>query len=117
MQHVTNNIKKFRELKNLTREHMASQLEMSVSGYGKLERGEVELTVTKLFKLAEIFDVNVAQILNFDATKAFANSHRDEVDDGAQKEHVPDHDQYLDKYIALLEKEIERLQKESHFKN
>ncbi len=49
--------------------------------------------------------MNVSQILNFDATKAFANSHRDAADEGAQKQHVTDYDQYLDKDIALLEKE------------
>jgi transcriptional regulator with XRE-family HTH domain len=97
----------------LIREHTASQLEMSVSGYGKLERGEVELTISKLYKLLEILNVNVSQILNFDAAKAFANSHRDAADDGAQQEHVTNHDHYLGKYIALLDKEIERLQKES----
>jgi transcriptional regulator with XRE-family HTH domain len=86
---------------------------MSVSAYGKLERGEVELTISKLYKLLKILNVNVSQILNSDATKAFANSHRDAADDGAQQEHVTDHHHYLVKYIALLEKEIERLQKES----
>ena len=36
---ISSNIKKFRELKSLTREHLAAELEMSVSGYSKIERG------------------------------------------------------------------------------
>ena len=86
---------------------MASQLEMNISEEWHI--GKMELTISNHYQLSEI--LNVSQILNFDATKAFANSHRDAADDGAQKEHVTDHDQYLEKYIALLEKEIERLQK------
>ena len=62
------------------------------------------MTISKIYKRSEILNVNVFQILNFDATKDFANSHRDAADDGAQNEHVTDHDQYLEKYIALLER-------------
>lgn len=109
MKQVLDNIKKFRELKNLTRDHLAAQLEMSLSGYSKLERGEVELTVAKLFKLAEILDVNVAQILNFDASKIFNitnNSVLNGVDIANQNIY---NDVYKDKYIAMLEQEIQRL--------
>ena len=54
MKEITENIKKFRELKNFSREVMADKLEMSLSGYSKLERGDVLLKVNKLFKLAEL---------------------------------------------------------------
>ncbi len=92
---------------------MASQLEMSLSGYGKLERGEVELTVSKLFKLSEILNVNISQILNFDAAKVFDSSYRDAAVAPTNHMNYSTHaDQYIDKYIALLEREIERLQKE-----
>jgi transcriptional regulator with XRE-family HTH domain len=65
------NIKKFRELKNITREESADQLEMSLSGYSKLERGEVVLTITKMYRIAELLEVSVSQILNFDASQIF----------------------------------------------
>lgn len=111
MKEITENIKKFRELKNYTREVMADKLEMSVSGYSKLERGDVELTVNKLFKIAEILDVNVSQILNFDASQIFnvkdygvAN-----VDIHSQTNNYTD--PYKDKYIQLLEAEVARLKK------
>lgn len=47
---ISANIKKYRELKGLTREVVASELDMSVSGYSKIERGEIDLTITKLQK-------------------------------------------------------------------
>ena len=43
MDKIVENIKKFRELKNLTRDEVAEKLEMSLSGYSKLERGDVGL--------------------------------------------------------------------------
>ncbi|WP_207557288.1 helix-turn-helix domain-containing protein [Flavobacterium aquidurense] len=67
------NIKKIRELKNLTRDHVADELKMSTSGYGKIERGEVDLTVSKLEKIAEVLDVSIEFIFRFDVSLFFEN--------------------------------------------
>jgi hypothetical protein len=41
MKEAIENIKKFMELKNITREDLAGHLEMSLSGYSKLELVEI----------------------------------------------------------------------------
>ena len=112
MDKIIENIKKFRELKNLTRDEVAEKLEMSLSGYSKLERGDVELTVNKLYRISEILEVQVSQILNFDASQIFNVSNNQVVNGVEIKEqhhHYPD--EYKDKYIQLLEAEVERLKK------
>ncbi|MGQ7947202.1 helix-turn-helix domain-containing protein [Flavobacterium sp. WC2509] len=65
------NIRKIRELKNLTREHVADELHMSMSGYGKIERGEVDLTVTKLIEIGKVLDVSIEFIFKFDVSVFF----------------------------------------------
>ncbi|GIZ10068.1 helix-turn-helix domain-containing protein [Flavobacterium sp. UMI-01] len=65
------NIRKIRELKNLTREYVAGELKMSMSGYGKIERGEVDLTVTKLMEISKVLDVSIEFIFKFDVTIFF----------------------------------------------
>jgi transcriptional regulator with XRE-family HTH domain len=65
------NIRKIRELKNLTREYVADELKMSMSGYGKIERGEVDLTVSKLIEISKILDVSIEFIFKFDVTIFF----------------------------------------------
>lgn len=65
------NIKKIRELKNLTREYVADEINMSTSGYGKIERGEVDLTISKLNKIAVVFNVSVDFIFKFNPTNFF----------------------------------------------
>jgi len=65
------NIKKIRELKNLTREYVADEINMSTSGYGKIERGEVDLTLSKLDKIARVFNVSVDFIFKFNASNFF----------------------------------------------
>lgn len=112
MNQVYENIKKFRELKNMTRESVAAELDMSTSGYSKLERGEVELTVARLYKLAQILEVPPSEILNFDATRVF-NVQNNQTINGVEVENQHIHgDDYSVKYISLLEKEVERLRQE-----
>jgi|APGre2960657404_1045060.scaffolds.fasta_scaffold00849_2 transcriptional regulator with XRE-family HTH domain len=114
MKEAIENIKKFRELKNITREDLADKLEMSLSGYSKLERGEVELTLTKLYRISEILEVSVSQILNFDASQIFNVSNNQIVNGVEVKEQINNYqDEYKDKYIKLLEAEVERLKNES----
>lgn len=65
------NIRKIRELKNLTREYVAGELNMSMSGYGKIERGEVDLTVNKLLEIAKVLNVSIEFIFRFDVAVFF----------------------------------------------
>ena len=90
---------------------MADKLEMSVSGYSKLERGDVELTISKLYKIAEVLEVNVSQILNFDASKIFNIKDYGVANVDIQSQTNNYTDPYKDKYIQLLEAEVARLKK------
>lgn len=68
---IYKNIKKIRELKNFTRDFVADELEMSTSGYGKIERGEVDLTISKLVKIAKVLNVDIHFIFKFDVRNFF----------------------------------------------
>lgn len=110
---IGDNIKKFRELKNITREQMAADLEMSLSGYSKIERGNTDLTISKIQKIAEVLGVDISQLLNFDASHIFNISNNQTVQGiGAKAENMYFHgDEYREKYIKILEAENERLRK------
>ena len=68
---VGKNIKKLRELKNYTQSHMASQLDMSVSGYSKIEKDRTDVSLSKIERIAEILETNLSTILNFDPNQIF----------------------------------------------
>ena len=114
METIYNNIKKFRELKSVTRESMAHELGLSLSGYSKLERGEVDITISKIYKIAEVLKISVEQILNFDASQIFNVSNNQQVQGlGSQVDTINFYgDDYKEKYIKMLELEVERLKKE-----
>ncbi len=113
MKQVAENIKKFRELKSLTREFVASELDMSVSGYSKIERGETDVSLGKLERIAEILGVEVSQIMQFDASQVFNISQNTTVHAGAKATHQYYGDSEIrEKYITMLELEVERLRAE-----
>ena len=47
-----------RESKNWSQEKMAEKLNMSVSGYSKIERGETKVSIPKLKKLPKHLKLN-----------------------------------------------------------
>ena len=113
MVNIYENIKKFRELKSITREQIASQLKMSLSNYSKIERGEIDLTISRLYEIVGIIGCDVSQILNFDATQVFNVTNNKLVQGlGAKAENMHFHtDDYKEKYIKMLEDENTRLNK------
>ena len=111
MNNLGDTIKKFRELKNITRETIAAELKMSLSNYSKIERGEIDLTISRIQEIANILEIDMSQILNFDATNIF-NISNNKLVQGVKVETMEVHnDEYKDKYIKILEEEVERLKK------
>lgn len=70
---VSKNIRTIREMKNFTRDFVAGELEMTYSGYGKIERGEIDISITKIARLADIFGISISDLLFFDVSYFFNN--------------------------------------------
>lgn len=61
--YITQKIREMREKENWTQEYMAEQLGMSENGYAKIERGESNLSLKRLQQIADIFEVESAELL------------------------------------------------------
>lgn len=61
-------------MKNLTRDFVAGEMEMSTSGYGKIERGEIDLTISKIARIASILGISISDLLFFDVSIFFNNN-------------------------------------------
>jgi len=55
-------IKILRHKKGWSQEQAAHQLGISVNGYGNIERGETDITLSRLKKIAEVFDVDLGEL-------------------------------------------------------
>lgn len=63
---VNEKIRKIREAKDWSQEQMAEKLNMSLNGYAKIERGETKLYLDKLEQIAQVFDIDVVELMQSD---------------------------------------------------
>lgn len=58
------NIERLRQLKKKTTKQMAGQLGITEVAYRNLERGIAEISLTKIFQIAEVLELSYTQILD-----------------------------------------------------
>ena len=98
-------IKQLRELRNYTQAYMAHSLQMSLNGYGRLERDEVDMTLQRLERIAKLLDMNLLQILCFDATMVLNGNNNDAFVAHLQSENKELRSQ-VNRLLGLLEKKV-----------
>ncbi len=107
-------VKKLRELRNFTQEFMAASLEMTPSGYGKIERNESEVTYQKLEKIAEVLGIKIEDIVNFNEKMVFNIMNNNNSNNGyvVNNNSISDNEKRLyEELIAQLKEENSTLKK------
>jgi transcriptional regulator with XRE-family HTH domain len=100
-------IKQIRELKNLTQEHVATQLGLSTRAYSKIETGETQLTINRLNEISSILGVEPMEVLGFDDKQVFNNYGKQEGNIGINHINIPEKlMQQYEKTIQILEDEV-----------
>ncbi|KJV07492.1 helix-turn-helix domain-containing protein [Methylocucumis oryzae] len=59
---VFEKIKMLRQLKGWTQEDMANKLEISLNSYGAIERGDTNVNLSRLQKISEVLEVDIAEL-------------------------------------------------------
>ena len=49
--------------KGLSQENMASELSLSIGAYSNIERGKTDITVTRLYEIADLLQVGIYEFL------------------------------------------------------
>lgn len=70
---VNEKIKNYREQNKWSQEDMANQLQMSSSAYAKIERGETRLHLDKLQKIAQVFNIDLFELMTMDGKNIILN--------------------------------------------
>jgi transcriptional regulator with XRE-family HTH domain len=104
---VGEKIKKLRELKNYTQQYMSEQLELSLSGYGKIERDESDISISRLEKIADVLGVDISTILNFDERHIFNFNNQKDALVSFGNQHINS--------IELIEKIINQYKNENEY--
>ncbi len=74
LMNIGDKIKFFREKKGLSQAQMAELLNMSVQGYGNIERGDTDVNYSRLELISKELGVKPEQIVGFGENNSFVNS-------------------------------------------
>lgn len=113
MKNIGFKIQKIRELKGWSREQMADQLGMSARGYGKIENGEVSISLSKIEKIANSLEIDPIKLLQFDESYVFNNYCSDNVNlvnkGTIQTPNLEELLRSKDELIAILKEQIKTI--------
>jgi transcriptional regulator with XRE-family HTH domain len=68
---VHEKIRFMRQSKGWSQEEMADKLNLSVNGYANIERGETDVQISRLEKIAETFGMELLELLSFGEKNVF----------------------------------------------
>ena len=103
------NLKVLREVNNYTQEYVASKIGLDQGTYSKLERSPKNLKAEQAEKLAELYDVSLADILSGGVSISFSNNTID-------KGYIHNfHGETVDKIVSAKDDQIKSLEKEVEY--
>lgn len=99
-------LKHLRELRDFTQTYLADSLGISARAYSKIEQGSSQLSVKRLYQIAEVLEVSVNDILQFSNERYFNSNYRNPVSNDAAI--IKDIEGLKDLYERLLtEKDVQ----------
>lgn len=69
LDHLAERLRTVRKQKLMTQEDLAGQSGISLSQVGRIERGEINPTVSTIFELARALDIEVSELFTFKLDK------------------------------------------------
>jgi len=117
---INEKIRLVREAKGLTQEQMAEKLEISRNSYGDIERGDNDVKLSTLQKIAESFELQLSELVDLSEKGTLNvnffknNEHQsNNVYVGSQTAELKEQkliNEFKDKEIALLKRIIELME-------
>lgn len=71
---VRKRIRMYRAMKGLSQENVAEELNMTTGNYGKIERGEISISVDHLAKISKALHVSIAELFGEKGTSSTGES-------------------------------------------
>ncbi|MCG2429691.1 helix-turn-helix domain-containing protein [Aequorivita xiaoshiensis] len=102
---IGNKIRKMRENLSISQDAMASELEVTQSNYGRLEKDDNRLNVPKLKKIAEVIVISVSFLFDEKNARIINQQHNET----ASAYNVETHVQADKEHINSLKEEIDFL--------
>lgn len=105
-----------RNRKGYTYENMADELELTPAAYRKIETGETKLTVERLFRISNILEIPINELLNLDKNNFIQNNYSSEkIYQQKIENFYQENKEITEQLIEAKDQIIEALQKDLEF--
>lgn len=110
---ILTTIKNIRQEKGYSHEYMALEMNLSQVAYTKMENGTTKLTVERLYKIAEILEVEVGELLSIKVTNQFNQTNKENATAYLQKTAIfhQENKEVYEKLIQAKDEQIALLKK------
>jgi len=116
MEKIIEKISQLRNRKGFTYENMADELELTPAAYRKIETGETKLSVERLFRISNILETPINEILELDQNNFVQNNYNSESVVSQRIENFyEDNKEIVDQLIKAKDQLIEVLQNEIEY--
>lgn len=116
MEKIIEKITQYRNRKGYTYENMADELDLTTAAYRKIETGETKLSVERLFRISNILETPVNELLEMDSVSQNQNNYNNENVYQQKIEHFyQENKEITTELIKAKDQLIEQLQKEIEF--
>jgi transcriptional regulator with XRE-family HTH domain len=106
MEKIINNIIRISKKKGLSHENVAFELGITQPAYTKLLQNKTKLTVERMYKIAEILEVNVTELQGLDLDNQFNQTNKDSATGHLYKEN---NSQQIENYYQENKEQNQRL--------
>ena len=111
--HVGKKLRLLREYRGYNQSFMAEQLGITISGYSRIERQEVDISMHKLINICEVFKIQVEDFINLNEIELIAllSSHRSDLSK-SQLAVITQLEKLYNEQISYLKDEIKFLREQ-----
>ena len=116
MEKIIEKIAQYRNRKGYTYENMADELELTTAAYRKIETGETKLSVERLFRISNILETPIDELLDLDKNHFIQNNYNSESVISQRIENFyQENREITSELIKAKDQLIMQLQKENEF--
>jgi transcriptional regulator with XRE-family HTH domain len=102
-------IRTIRQLKGWSQEEIAHRLNMSVSGYGSIERGETDVNLSRLENIAKIFEIDLSELFNLNEKNIFVGDHNQHISQINSSSNAKELQHELEKSHLIIEQQTKEI--------
>jgi transcriptional regulator with XRE-family HTH domain len=103
---IGDKLKKIREIKGIKQETIASVIGVTPQGYGKIERNEVDVSLSRLTQIASALEMSLIDLITFDETLQIVSTQNNSYNEKVIICHTYHEKESIDSELEILRSKI-----------